>query len=166
MIGEDTTELVLKGCNVHWIRSYQRVAEKANSCVSKGNRSRRAAVEAFHLITKHNMFATEKQHVLQLCNVLHDNGKLSLIQHLKLPLSEEQVAIISKYDWSDARNWVEWWTRTSHLQMLCKPFARMPLSTWNKAPRNTNDVERANSLAKDGDSKRKSLYCAMQSLAI
>ena len=40
----------------------------------------------------------------------------------------------------------------------------MASSTWNKAPRNTNGVERANSLAKDGDSKRKSLYCTMQSL--
>ena len=110
------------------------------------------------------MFTTEKQHVLQLFNVLHDTGKLSLIQHLKLPLSEEQVAIISNCDWSGARNWVEWWTRTNHLQMLSKPFARMALSTWNKAPSNFNGVERANSLAKDGDSKRKSLYCAMQSL--
>ena len=31
VIDEDTTELVLKGCNVHWIRSYQRVAERVNS---------------------------------------------------------------------------------------------------------------------------------------
>ena len=34
----------------------------------------------------------------------------------------------------------------------------------NKAPRNANGVERGNSLAKDGDSKGISLYCAMQSL--
>ena len=164
MIGEDTTELaiVLKGCNVHWIRSYQRVAERVNSNVSKGNR--RTAVEAFCLIAKHIMIVTEKQHVLQLFDVLRDSGKLSSIQHLNLPLSAEQIAIISKCDWSSARNWVEWWTRTSHLQMLSKPFAKMASSTWNKAPRNTNGVKRANSLAKDGDSKRKSLYCAMQSL--
>ena len=48
--------------------------------------------------------------------------------------------------------------------MLSKPFTKMASDIWNKAPRNTNGVERANSLAKDGDSKRKSLYCAMQSL--
>ena len=152
VIGEDTTELVFKGCNVHWIRSYQRVAERVNSNVSKG--SRRTAVEAFCLIAKHTMIVTEKQHVLQLFDVLRDSGKLSSIQHLILPLSAEQIAIISKCDWSSARNWVEWWTRTSHLQMLSKPFAKMASSTWNKAPRNTNGVERVNSLAKDGDSKR------------
>ena len=70
------------------------------------------------------MIATEKQHVLQLFDILHDTGKLSLIQHLKLPMSVEQMTIISKYDWSGARNWVEWWTRISHLQMWSNPLPR------------------------------------------
>ena len=48
--------------------------------------------------------------------------------------------------------------------MLSKPFAKIASSTWNKVSRNTNGVERANSLAKDGDSKGISLYYAMQSL--
>ena len=150
MIGEDTTQLVLKGCIVHWIRSYQRVAVRVNSIVSKENRT---AVEAFCLIAKHIMIVTEKQHVLQLFNVLHDTSKFLLIQHLSAPLSAEQIAIISKCDWSGARNWVEWQIRTSHLQMLSKLFAKMVSNTWNKAPRNTNGVKRANSLAKNGESK-------------
>ena len=144
VIGEDTTELVLKGCNVHWIRSYQRVAERVNSSVSKGNR--RMAVEAFCLIAKNIMMATEKQHVLQLFDVLHNTDKLSLIQHINVPLSAEQIAIVSKCDWSSAKNWVQWWTRSRHLQMLTKPFAKMASSTWIKPPRNTNGVERANSI--------------------
>jgi len=48
--------------------------------------------------------------------------------------------------------------------MLCKPFSKMKSSTWNSASRNTKGVERANLLAKDGDSKKKSLQCAMQVL--
>ena len=114
---------------------HTRVAERVNSSISKGNR--RTAVEAFCLIARHIMIVIEKQHVLQLFDVLHDTGKLSLIQHLKLLVSVEQMTIISKCDWSGARNWVEWWTRTKHLQMLSKPFAKMASSTWNKAPRNT-----------------------------
>ena len=43
-----------------------------NSSVSK--RNRRTAVEAFCLIAKHIMIITEKQHVLQLFDVLHDTG--------------------------------------------------------------------------------------------
>jgi len=53
MIGEETTELVLKGCSVHWTRLYQRVAERVNSSVSKGNR--RAAVEAFCCLIAKNI---------------------------------------------------------------------------------------------------------------
>ena len=45
MIGEETAELVLKGCSVHGTRSYHRVAERVYCSVSKGNG--RAAVEAF-----------------------------------------------------------------------------------------------------------------------
>jgi len=41
--------------------------------------------------------------------------------------------------------------------MLSKPFAKMALSLWNKAPRSTNGVERANSLAKDGDIYQKKI---------
>ena len=101
VIGEDTTDLVLKGCNVHWIRSYQRVVERVNSSVFKGNK--RIAVEAFYLIAKHIMIVTEKQHVLQLFDVLHDTGKLSLIKHLSVLLSSEQIAVISKLDYSQVQ---------------------------------------------------------------
>lgn len=73
------------------------------------------------------MIVTEKQHVLQLFNVLHDTGKLLLIQQLSVPLPAEQKAIISKCDWSGVRNWLEWWTRISHLQTL---FAKMASHTW------------------------------------
>jgi len=52
----------------------------------------------------------------------------------------------------------------NHLRMLCKPFAKMAPGVWSKAPRSTNGVERANSLAKDGDNRKIFLFCAMQSL--
>jgi len=82
VIGEETAELVLKGCSVHWTRSFQRVAERVNSNVSKVNR--RAAVEAFCLIAKDILIVAEKQHVLQLFSVLHDTGKLSSIEKLSI----------------------------------------------------------------------------------
>ena len=118
MIGKDTTELVLKGCNVHWIRSYQRVAERVNSSVSEGNRT---AVEAFCLITKHIMIVTE-------------TGKLLLIQHLSVPLSAEQITImtgqVQETGWSGGQG-------QAIYKCLANPFAKMmALSTWNKAPRN------------------------------
>ena len=44
------------------------------------------------------MIATKKQHVSQLFDVLHDTYRLLLIQYLKLPMSVEQMTIISKCD--------------------------------------------------------------------
>ena len=48
VIGEDTTELVLKGCysSVHWTRSYQRVAERVNCSVSKETEEQRLRLSA------------------------------------------------------------------------------------------------------------------------
>ena len=47
--------------------------------------------------------------------------------------------------------------------MLAKPFAVMSSRDWDKAPQNTNGVERANSLSKSGGNKQ-SLFASMQSL--
>ena len=43
--------------------------------------------------------------------------------------------------------------------MLAKPFAAMNLKDWDRAPQNTNGVERVNFAAKTGG--QKSLYVAM-----
>ena len=47
--------------------------------------------------------------------------------------------------------------------MLAKPFSIMSSEDWDRAPRNTNGVERINSATKSGGQKQ-SLYAAMQSL--
>ena len=43
--------------------------------------------------------------------------------------------------WKEATHWVEWWIRLPHLRMLCDAF-RDPSSAYEKAPRDTNGVER------------------------
>ena len=62
---------------------------------------------AFRLIAKHILIVPEKQHVLQLFNVLHDTGKLLLIQHLSVTLSAEQKATVTgqvqETGWSDGQ---------------------------------------------------------------
>ena len=81
-----------------------------------------------------------------------------------LPISEEHLPVVkTECDWSGAKTWVQWWTRKRHLQMLTKPFSVMNPSDWDRAPRNTNGVERMNASTKSGDQKH-SLYSAMQSI--
>ena len=37
LLGENVADKVLKGCNVHWTRSYQWVADKINNNVHRSN---------------------------------------------------------------------------------------------------------------------------------
>ena len=39
-IGEDIADRLLRGCNVHWARSYQRVADRVNSRVQMCNKKK------------------------------------------------------------------------------------------------------------------------------
>ena len=74
------------------------------------------------------------------------------------------IAVVNtECDWSGAENWVQWWPWNTKKHLQAKPFSIMNPSDWDKAPRNTNGVERANASAKSGGQKP-SLYAAMQSL--
>ena len=57
----------------------------------------------------------------------------------------------SQCDWSKAKNWAQWWCRSTHLKMLCKALAFMDKDVWEECPTTTNAVDRRNqncSLAK------------------
>ena len=70
VVGDKTADSILKGCNVHWTRSYQRVAEKVNSRVQVNNRL--LAKEAFCIIAKHVMSVKNKDVLkLMFCRVKH-----------------------------------------------------------------------------------------------
>jgi len=71
---------VLKGCNVCWTRSYQRVAEKVNHSL-KGN-NKKEADETFCNIGKAILYAKEKQGVLRLFNALQGTATLASVQNL------------------------------------------------------------------------------------
>ena len=161
-VGEELADSLLRGCNVHWARSYQRVADRVNSSVQKCNR--KLATEAFCAIAKLVTSVKTKDDVLKCFDALQGSLPLSSLNHLKLPLSDEHFTVVeTECDWSGAKTWVQWWTRKRHLQMLAKPFSIMNPDDWDRAPRNTNGVERVNSSTKSGGQKH-SLYAAMQSL--
>ena len=110
------------------------------------------------------MSVKNKDDVLRLFDVLQAEAPISSLKYLNLPLSDEHFTVVDQdCDWTAAKSWVQWWIRPKHLQMLAKPFSVMQGKDWDKAPRNTNGVERANYLAKSGQN-RPGLYAAMQSL--
>ena len=89
VIGEETAELVLKSCSVHWTRYYQKVAVRVYCSVSKGNR--RAAVEAFCLIAKNIMIVAESSMYYNclMCCMTQESSS----EKLRIPLSEEQITM-------------------------------------------------------------------------
>ena len=121
-VGEDVADRLLWGCNVHWARSYQRVAERVNSIIQKGNR--KLANEAFCAIAKLVTSVRTKEDVLKCFDALQGSLPLSYsLSHLKLPLSDEHLTVVeTECDWSGAKSWVQWWTRKRHLQNAGKTF--------------------------------------------
>ena len=116
-VGEELADCLLRGCNVHWARSYQRVADRVNSSVQKCNR--KLATEAFCAIAKLVTSVKTKDDVLNCFDALQGSLPLSSLNHLKLPLSDEHFTVVEiECDWSGAKTWVQWWTRKRHLQML------------------------------------------------
>ena len=66
-----------------------------------------------------------------------------------LGLSQQEVDFIDKScNWSIAKNWAEWWMRSSHLRMLHKDFSLMDSSAWDRYPSTTNAVEHRNAECK------------------
>ena len=93
-MGSKIADSVLKGCNVHWTRSYQRVAEKVNNRVQISNGL--PAEEAFCIIAKHVMSAKKKEDVLKLFDVLQGEAPITSIKDQQLPLSDEHCTVVGQ----------------------------------------------------------------------
>ena len=44
--------------------------------------------------------------------------------------SEDANFIDKQCDWAIAKHWAQWWTKSSHLQMLSKAFSPMEKEVW------------------------------------
>ena len=74
-VGEEVADSLLRGCNVHWARSYQRIADRVNSSVQKCNR--KLATEAFCTIAKLVTSVKTKEDVLKYFDGLQGSLPLS-----------------------------------------------------------------------------------------
>ena len=142
-VGNDLADKLLKGCQVHWIRSFQRVSAKV---AKLGNpEKQKIEVEAFKLVAFAITKAKAMDQVLKLFQALCGREKLADMEHIVPGIEGHHINIVDGCsDWTSATNWVQWWTCLPHLRMLCPCFSYMDSSTWKMAPPTTNAVERKN----------------------
>ena len=154
-IGESKAQSLLRGCKVHWYRSCQRVADRV---ATSGERQRERTVflKICHAIQELSSSVDIIACFEALCGV---RTLGSMKDKLPALLCDDDALFVDRNcDWSAAKFWAQWWTRASHLRMLCKAFSPMDIETWKKCPSTTNAVERKN---KDCKSDSKSLKLGM-----
>ena len=77
-----------------------------------------------------------------LCGVKTAASLTQIIPGICTP--DEAEYVDRNCNWSKAKNWAQWWSRGTHLKMLCKAMADMDDDVWDKCPTTTNAVERRN----------------------
>ena len=127
-VGEELANQLLKGCQVHWMRSYQRVADKV--CKIQHPEKRKIENEAFKLIVAAIVNVKSQDQVLKVFQCLSRECDVRDVQSLVPGLSAHHISIVCQHsNWSLATHWVRWLTRHPHLRMLCIPF-----QIWQRAP--------------------------------
>ena len=120
-VGPDIARKLLKGCSVHWSRSWQRVR---NRVLGSSNKEREKKL--FSLIASHVQRAPCGQQVALCFEVLCGSKPASTLLGNILNFTSDDAAYIqNECDWSVAKSWANWWTRPSHLEMLHKDYSEM-----------------------------------------
>lgn len=142
-VGEEMANTLLKGCKVHWIRSYQRVADKV--CKHQHPEKRAIENEAFNLVASAVQKVQTQQEVFHLFECLCGSRGINEVQSMVPGLTSAHVETVKENStWEGASHWVKWWIRPAHLRMLSQAFTEMPKEVWEGAPATTNAVERQN----------------------
>ena len=147
-LGSELATKLLRGCAVHWARSYQHVAARvAAKCSTE---TKIIVREAFEYTAQSIPNLTNENQVQQCFAALKGSVSISSIVAVVPKLTEDHIsaAEASFASWSITKSWVEWWTRPYHLKMLCKCLSDMSSKAWSTCPSTTNAVERLNLASK------------------
>ncbi len=143
-VGTEMATKLLKGCQVHWNRSWQRVRDRVASSRNKTFEKR-----IFEKIAQQITKVKSGKHVCDSFKVLCGEQKartlVGVIDTLQL---KEAIFVEQKCDWSVAKKWAQWWMRSNHLAMLHKDYSSMDDEVWDKCPSTSNAVERRNAECK------------------
>ena len=118
-IGDKLAMSLLRGCKVHWIRSCQRVADRV---ASPNNQDLEKKI--YLQVARRIQYLKSAVDTIACFETLCGVHIIAQLQE-KLPdicSKEEANTIDSIKDWSNAKNWAQWWTRSTHAfkNALCR----------------------------------------------
>ena len=144
-VGKDLATNLLRGCKVHWARSWQRVRDRV---AKSSNKPREKTV--FSKIASKITEVKGGEKVLKCFKALCGEIKIVSVLDVIPELDKIDAEFVDKHcDWVAAKHWAAWWMRPAHLQMLHKDFSSMTSDVWDECPSNTNAVERRNQDCKE-----------------
>ena len=144
-VGKEMAVTLLKGCSVHWIRSWQRVRDRV-CCSNDPSREKKLFASIASNIQKLPSGSTVCNAFEVLCK---QKSAFCLIGRIKGFTNDDANFINNDTDWSSAKRWAEWWMRSEHLRMLSKDYYNMDEEIWDRCPSDTNAVERKNKDSKE-----------------
>lgn len=144
-VGKDLAVTLLKGCKVHWTRSWQRVRDRILSSQDK-EREKTLFSSVASVIPKLQA-GSDVKHAFE---VISKKTSAHVLEGVIEGFTNEDACFIDlKTNWTKANKWVEWWINPRHLNLLHKDYSEMPESVWERCPSDTNAVERKNLDSKD-----------------
>ena len=146
-LGSDLASKLLRGCAVHWARSYQRVAARVSA--KSSTEIKLKVRETFEHIAQAIPNLANENQVQKCFGALKGGVAVSSVATLVPKLTEDHLSAAEACsNWSITKAWVDWWTRPYHLKMLCRCFSDMSIAVWSACPSTTNAVERLNLASK------------------
>ena len=132
-LGHEKADRVLRGCQVHWTRSLQRVAK----LVTKSKEEQRVFLHLGNQIPN----AAENEQVNILFQFLSGEVNLSEVSDFLRDDMRDLLHVIDTQSWKRIKCWSQWWCRPNHLQMFTRAHTWLDKGDWEKAPKTTNPVE-------------------------
>ena len=121
-LGEEVASQHLRDCQVHWIRSCQRICDRVISTTGKHKeqaifRTLSSAITSLHNQSKIVAFFQALCSALPITEVIQKVPSISI--------SHDEVAWVdANCDWSCTSHWAQWWSKPEHLKMLCAPLCK------------------------------------------
>ena len=125
-LGEEVASQLLQGCQVHWIRSCQRICYHVISTTGKYKEKAIIIQDLVFRITSLHNQSEIIAYFQALCSALPITEVRQNVPSISIS-HDEAAWVDANCDWSCTSHWAQWWRKPEYFKMLCAPFASMAM---------------------------------------